>query len=109
MAAYLIVEHKITDARKFEKYRSKVGPMIAKHGDGYLTTGGTHKVVSDNSLAAGSGSDHRTEQSTARTGSKQPVGGPKPPQDVQKAPSRGFHGFKYRASYGLPVGGTPKL
>jgi uncharacterized protein (DUF1330 family) len=30
--AYLIVEHIITDAEKFEEYRAKVGPMIAKHG-----------------------------------------------------------------------------
>ena len=29
MAAYLIVEHSITDAAKFEEYRTKVGPMIA--------------------------------------------------------------------------------
>jgi uncharacterized protein (DUF1330 family) len=29
--AYLIVEHIITDAEKFEEYRAKVGPMIAKH------------------------------------------------------------------------------
>ena len=32
MAAYMIAEHKITDAAKFEEYRTKVGPMIAKHG-----------------------------------------------------------------------------
>ena len=29
MAAYIIVEHKITDPAKFEEYRVKVGPMIA--------------------------------------------------------------------------------
>ena len=27
MAAYLIVEHIITDAAKFEEYRTKVGPL----------------------------------------------------------------------------------
>src|SRR5262249_2813841 len=43
MAAYLIVEHTITDAAKFEEYRVKVGPMIAKHGGRYLTKGGSHK------------------------------------------------------------------
>jgi uncharacterized protein (DUF1330 family) len=43
MAAYLIVEHIITDAAKFEEYRTKVGPMIAKHGGRYLTKGG-HKM-----------------------------------------------------------------
>ena len=41
--AYLIVEHIITDAEKFEEYRAKVGPMITKHGGRYLTKGGSHK------------------------------------------------------------------
>jgi uncharacterized protein (DUF1330 family) len=45
MAAYMIAEHKITDAAKFEEYRTKVGPMIAKHGGRYLTKGGNHKVL----------------------------------------------------------------
>jgi uncharacterized protein (DUF1330 family) len=40
MAAYLIAEHKITDPAKFEEYRIKVGPMIAKHGGRYLTKEG---------------------------------------------------------------------
>ena len=40
MAAYLIAEHKITDANKFEEYRTKVGPMIAKNGGRYLSQGG---------------------------------------------------------------------
>jgi uncharacterized protein (DUF1330 family) len=44
MPAYLIVEHKITDRAKFEEYRVKVGPMIAKHGGRYLTKGGSHKM-----------------------------------------------------------------
>ncbi len=44
MAAYLVVEHIITDAAKFEEYRIKVGPMIAKHGGRYLTKGGSHKM-----------------------------------------------------------------
>ncbi len=43
MPAYLVVEHTITDAAKFEEYRVKVGPMIAKHGGRYLTKGGSHK------------------------------------------------------------------
>ena len=37
MPAYLIAEHTITDAAKFDEYRTKVGPMIAKHGGRYLT------------------------------------------------------------------------
>ena len=44
MAAYLIVEHIITDADKFEEYRTKVRPLIAKHGGRYLTKGGSHKM-----------------------------------------------------------------
>lgn len=45
MAAYIIVEHKITDPVRFEEYRAKVGPIIAKHGGRYLTKGGTHKLL----------------------------------------------------------------
>jgi uncharacterized protein (DUF1330 family) len=44
MAAYLVVEHIITDPVKFEEYRTKVGPIIAKHGGAYLTRGGSHKM-----------------------------------------------------------------
>jgi len=44
MAAYLIAEHVVTDAVKFDEYRTKVGPMIAKHGGRYLTKGGSHKM-----------------------------------------------------------------
>jgi uncharacterized protein (DUF1330 family) len=44
MAAYLIAEHIITDADKFEEYRTKVGPLISKHGGRYLTKGGSHKM-----------------------------------------------------------------
>ena len=43
MPAYYIAEHIITDPMKFEEYRVKVGPMIAKHGGRYLTKGGSHK------------------------------------------------------------------
>jgi uncharacterized protein (DUF1330 family) len=42
--AYIIVEHIITDAAKFEEYRAKVGPMMAKYGARYLTQGGSHKM-----------------------------------------------------------------
>jgi uncharacterized protein (DUF1330 family) len=44
MSAYLIAEHVITDAAKFEEYRTKVGPMIAKYSGRYLTKGGSHKL-----------------------------------------------------------------
>ena len=43
MPAYYIAEHIITDPAKFEEYRVKVAPMIAKHGGRYLTKGGSHK------------------------------------------------------------------
>jgi uncharacterized protein (DUF1330 family) len=42
MPAYLIAEHIITNQPKFEEYRAKAGPMIAKHGGRYLTKGGSH-------------------------------------------------------------------
>ena len=44
MPAYYIAEHIITDPAKFEEYRVKVGPMIARHGGRYLTKGGSHKM-----------------------------------------------------------------
>jgi len=44
MPAYLIAEHVITDATKFDEYRTKVGPMITKYGGRYLTKGGSHKL-----------------------------------------------------------------
>jgi len=45
MPAYLIAEHTITDAEKFEEYRVKVGPLIARHGGRYITRGGSHVVL----------------------------------------------------------------
>ena len=45
MPAYLIAEHTITDADKFEEYRTKVGPQIAKHGGRYVTKPGSHVVL----------------------------------------------------------------
>ncbi|MES2979951.1 MAG: DUF1330 domain-containing protein [Pseudomonadota bacterium] len=44
MAAYLIVEHIITDPAKFEDYRTRVGPLIALHGGRYLTKAGSHQL-----------------------------------------------------------------
>lgn len=44
MPAYLIAEHIITDPKKFEEYRTKALPMLAKHGARYLTKGGSHKL-----------------------------------------------------------------
>jgi len=42
MPAYLIVEHTIIDAPRFERYRAEVGPMVARHGGRYLTKGNSH-------------------------------------------------------------------
>jgi uncharacterized protein (DUF1330 family) len=51
MPAYLIAEHTITDAAKFEEYRVKVGPLIAKHGGRYITKPGSHVVLeADNAV-----------------------------------------------------------
>lgn len=44
MTAYLVVEHIITDAAKFDEYRVKVGPLIAAYGGRYLTKGNTHTL-----------------------------------------------------------------
>ena len=44
MSACLIVEHIITDPAKFDEYRTKVGPLIAKHGGRYITKGGSHRL-----------------------------------------------------------------
>jgi len=38
-----LAKHIITDASKFEEYRLKVGPLIAKYGGRYLTKGASHK------------------------------------------------------------------
>jgi uncharacterized protein (DUF1330 family) len=40
MAAYLVVEHTITDPGKFEECRVKVGP-----GGRYITKAGSHKLL----------------------------------------------------------------
>ena len=51
MPAYLIAEHSITDPVKFEEYRTKVGPIIARHGGRYISKGGSHQVLeADNAV-----------------------------------------------------------
>ncbi len=45
MPAYLIAEHRIHDATRFEAYRSAVAPMIARYGGRYLTKPGSHAVL----------------------------------------------------------------
>jgi uncharacterized protein (DUF1330 family) len=45
MPAYVIAEHVTTDAAKFEEYRTKAAPIIAKHGGRYLTKSGSHRLL----------------------------------------------------------------
>jgi uncharacterized protein (DUF1330 family) len=45
MPAYLIGEHSISDAAKFEEYRVKAGPLIEKYGGRFITKGGSHEVL----------------------------------------------------------------
>jgi uncharacterized protein (DUF1330 family) len=47
MPAYLIAEHTITDAKKFEEYIIRVGPIIAKHGGRYISKSGSHVVLEE--------------------------------------------------------------
>ena len=44
MPAYLIAEHIVTDEAKLNEFRTKVEPMMAKHGGRYLTKGSAHKL-----------------------------------------------------------------
>ena len=39
MPAYVVGLHQITDPAKFEEYRTKIGPMVARYGGRYLTRG----------------------------------------------------------------------
>ncbi len=45
MPAYLIAEHRIHDAERFDAYRSAVAPMITRFGGRYLTLPGSHAVL----------------------------------------------------------------
>ena len=45
MPAYIIAEQKITDPTKFEEYRIKVAPTIARYGGRQITRSGSHKVL----------------------------------------------------------------
>ncbi len=45
MPAYLIAEHIVTDPVRWEEYRTKVGPIIARYGGRYITKPGSHKVL----------------------------------------------------------------
>jgi uncharacterized protein (DUF1330 family) len=45
MPAYIIAEHTITGPARFEEYRIKVGPIIARYGGRYITKPGSHKIL----------------------------------------------------------------
>jgi uncharacterized protein (DUF1330 family) len=45
MSAYWIAAHTITDPAKFEEYRVRAAPMIARHGGRYITRIGSHNVL----------------------------------------------------------------
>jgi len=45
VAAYLIAEHTISNAARFEEYRSKVAPIIERFGGRYLTRAGSHEIL----------------------------------------------------------------
>ena len=44
MPAYVVGLHEITDPSKFEEYRTKIGPMVARYGGRYLTRGENLKM-----------------------------------------------------------------
>lgn len=39
MPAYVVALHRITDPVRFEDYKTRIGPMVAKYGGRYLTRG----------------------------------------------------------------------
>ena len=45
MPAYLIAEHKIVDAAKFEEYRIRTAALIARFGGCCLTRAGSHRML----------------------------------------------------------------
>jgi uncharacterized protein (DUF1330 family) len=44
MPAYVVAAYRITDSGKFEEYKTKVGPMVAKYGGRYLARGDNLKM-----------------------------------------------------------------
>ncbi len=58
MPAYLIVEHVITDAARFEAYRTAVAPLIARHGGRYPTQGGSHRLPEGGHWSPGTRGHH---------------------------------------------------
>ena len=45
MAAYVIAEVRVTDAAKYEEYRSQVSATVEKHGGRYLARGGETRLL----------------------------------------------------------------
>ena len=47
MAAYLLVDSKLTDPEHYEQYRLKAKPIVEKYGGEYLARGGAISVKED--------------------------------------------------------------
>ena len=45
MAAYILVDCKVTDAVRYEKYKALAQDAIARHGGRYLARGGEHVLL----------------------------------------------------------------
>jgi uncharacterized protein (DUF1330 family) len=59
MPAYLIAEHIITNQLKFDEYRAKVAPMIAKHGGRLPDEGRQPQTARGRPLEARASRDYR--------------------------------------------------
>ena len=45
MSAYLVVDIEVTDPEAYDKYRSQVPSLVAKHGGKYLVRGGPFEIL----------------------------------------------------------------
>lgn len=45
MTAYMLVDLDVHDPEGFEKYRTEVGTLIARHGGEYIVRGGAFEVI----------------------------------------------------------------
>jgi uncharacterized protein (DUF1330 family) len=45
MPAYLVANTHITDHARYDEYKRRVAPLIAKHGGRFLVRGGAHTVL----------------------------------------------------------------
>jgi len=45
MAAYFVVEVKVTDPQMYEEYRKRVGPTLERYGGKFLVRGGASETI----------------------------------------------------------------